>query len=59
MNTNWLLRMARLAQRPPSKKRLIFFLSIFGICFLIFTIEYFIGWPDALSMDTRLRRMRP
>lgn len=59
MNTRWLLRMARWAQNPPSEKKVRFVLAIFAVCFLVFTIEYFIGWPDLLSMDPGLRRIRP
>lgn len=59
MNTIWLLRMARWARRPPSRKQLIFIGAIFVLCFTLFTIEYFIGFPDWMTMDPKLRRMRP
>ncbi|WP_412505239.1 hypothetical protein [Roseovarius sp. SYSU LYC5161] len=51
--------MARWARNPPDKKKVKFVLAIFAVCFIVYAIEYFVGWPDMLSMDPRLRRMRP
>ena len=59
MNIRWLFRMARWAQSPPSEKRVKFVFAIIAICLVIFGIEYFVGWPDWMSMDPSNRRMRP
>ena len=46
MNPMWLLRMKRWAQNPPSMRKVIFVLAILGVCFALYAIETWIGWPD-------------
>ncbi|TRD15715.1 hypothetical protein [Palleronia caenipelagi] len=45
----WLVRAKRWAQRPPSEKRVKFVLAIIAGCILLFLIERYFGWPDALT----------
>ena len=45
-----LVRMARLAKRPPSEKRVILVLSIIAICLVIAGVERWIGFPDWMSI---------
>ncbi len=51
MNPRLLLRMAKWARRPPSMRQVKIGAAILAICFAIFAVEYFIGWPDALTME--------
>ena len=53
MNTRLLLRLAKIARRPPSKKQQIFIATILGICALLFAIDYVLGWPEWLTPDNR------
>ncbi|MEQ9693338.1 hypothetical protein [Shimia sp. SDUM112013] len=46
-----LLRMARWARRPPSEKMVIFVLSVIVICFVLWAVERWVGWPDWLTPD--------
>jgi hypothetical protein len=50
--------MARLARRPPSMTRVMIGVVVALICLVIFGIEYFIGWPDWMSVETRTGRLR-
>lgn len=59
MNHRWLFRMARWAQNPPSEKRVKFVFAIIGICLATFAVEYFFGWPEALSVDPKWHRYQP
>ncbi len=52
---NWFLRMTLWARRPPSKKRRQLVFGVLVICALLFAIERWIGWPDALTAE----RVRP
>jgi len=56
MNLLWLLRMRRWAQHPPSKQRLILIAVVVGASFGIYFFEYFFGWPEWLTVNTRIRR---
>ncbi len=56
MNAHWFLRAARWARNPPSASRVKFVLAIIVVCIALYTIEHFVGWPDALSPDQSLRR---
>ncbi|MEF3047754.1 hypothetical protein [Pseudotabrizicola sp. L79] len=55
MNIGWLVRMARWARNPPSWGRVKFVAAIVLACFGLYAIEYFWGWPEALTVD-RIRR---
>ncbi len=49
MTPRWLMLMKRLAQNPPGARRVKLFLAVIAICVLLYLIERFIGWPDALT----------
>jgi len=59
MTPHWLFRMAKWARHPPSPKQVKFVLIIVGICLALAAVEYFIGWPDALTVDRGAHRWRP
>ena len=59
MNFHWLLRMAKWARYPPSEKRVLLVLGVIAICLILVAIEYFFGWPDALTVESTGRRYRP
>ncbi|MFK7938194.1 MAG: hypothetical protein AB8B82_02355 [Roseovarius sp.] len=59
MNPRWLFRMKRWAQNPPSQSRVIFVFAIIAICLSLAAVEYFIGWPDALSIERGGWKWRP
>ena len=59
MHPRWLLRMAKLAHRPPSETRVKLVFGTLALCFVLFAIEYFVGWPDWLTADLPSSRMRP
>ncbi|PVA11728.1 hypothetical protein DC366_01870 [Pelagivirga sediminicola] len=54
--THWLLRAARWARHPPSAGRVKFVLAIIAFCVLLYAIEHYFGWPDALTPEKALRR---
>lgn len=52
MNTlRMLMQAKRLAQRPPSRRRIILFAVAIGASLLLVGIEAFVGWPDWLTVD--------
>ena len=55
MNPRWLLRMSQWARNPPSAGRVKFMAAIIGVVLLVFALEYFGLWPEALTAE----RMRP
>ena len=55
MNPLWFLRAKRLAQNPPSWRRVLFGLAVIAFCLLLVAIEYVFGWPEALTVQ----RARP
>ena len=59
MNPRWLFRMARWAQNPPSEGRVKLVFGIIAVCLALFAVEYFVGWPEALSLDPKGWRYRP
>lgn len=58
MNLTWLLRMAKWVRHPPSPKKAMLIMVVVALCFLIFGIEYFFGWPEALTVEGKAR-LRP
>ncbi|MGD9295742.1 MAG: hypothetical protein PVI41_12745 [Roseobacter sp.] len=55
MNPRWLLRMALWARNPASAARVkLVFAIVFG-ALVIFSLEHFGFWPEALTAE----RMRP
>jgi len=51
MNTRWLLRMKRWADRPPSRGRVKFVFYIILACAMLYAYEYFYGWPEFLTVE--------
>ncbi len=56
MNVFWLLKMKRLADNPPSKKRIIFVLGILAFIAALAFYEHFFGWPEFLTVDKGVGR---
>lgn len=52
MNIRLLLRLKRLAQHAPSKKRIIMILAILGVCTVLFIYERNFGWPEWLTVNS-------
>ncbi len=53
MNTlHWLMRAKRWAQNPPSEGRVKLVLGVVALCLVLVGIEYFIGWPDWMTVDS-------
>ncbi|WP_164622933.1 hypothetical protein [Tabrizicola oligotrophica] len=55
MNFIWLMRMSRWARKPPSMGRVKFVLAIVAVCFALWGIERVWGWPEALTVNGKLR----
>ncbi|WP_226780873.1 hypothetical protein [Oceaniglobus trochenteri] len=53
MNLHWLLRMSRWARNPPSWGKVKLVVGVIVVCALLFAIERWVGWPDALSVEPR------
>lgn len=53
----WLMRMKRWAQNPPSKRRVQLVFGVVALCVAIVLVEYFYGWPDALSLENKPQRL--
>ncbi|MEL6509230.1 MAG: hypothetical protein AAFQ32_05535 [Pseudomonadota bacterium] len=54
MNLRWMVRAARWARNPPSEKMVKLVFGIIAAGLVLVGIEYFIGWPDWLTVnDTR------
>jgi len=51
MNYIWFLRMARWARNPPSPRMVKLVLGVIVACLMLFAVEYFIGWPDVLTLE--------
>ena len=57
---NWprmLIRAKRLAQRPPKMKQVLIYGGVIVACLAIAGIEWFVGWPDWLTVNSM--RVRP
>ena len=57
MNPIWLVRMAQWARNPPPMWKVILVLVVVAMCFVLFGIERFWGWPEWLKVNgnTKLR----
>lgn len=55
MNPRWLYKMSLWARKPPSAARVKFVFAIVAGALVIFGLEYFGVWPEALTTE----RMRP
>ena len=54
MNLRWMVRAARWARNPPSEKMVKLVFGIIAAGLVLVGIEYFIGWPEWLTVnDTR------
>ncbi|MFT6605562.1 MAG: hypothetical protein ACRBBK_01485 [Paracoccaceae bacterium] len=51
MNPRWFLRASKLARNPPSWKRVVLGAAVIAMCLALVGVEYFIGWPDFLTLD--------
>jgi hypothetical protein len=58
MNYTWFLRMARWARNPPSPKMVKLVLAVIALCLVLFGVEYFLGWPDWLTLENGARAHR-
>jgi len=47
-----LLQAKRWAHRPPSEKRIKLVVVVVAISLVLFGIEYFFGWPEALTLTS-------
>jgi len=47
-----LMQAKRLAERPPSFRRVVFFAAVIAASLLLAGIEAFVGWPDWLTVDS-------
>lgn len=55
MNLTWLMRMSKWARKPPSARQVKLVLSVVAVCFAIWGIEMIWGWPDALTVNGKVR----
>lgn len=55
MNSIWLMRMAKWVRNPPSPGRVKLVLGVVAICFAIWGFELIWGWPEALTVNGKLR----
>jgi len=51
----WLLRMMRWVRNPPSKHMRMIIAIVFCAGAGLALIEYFFGWPEALTVNPRMR----
>ena len=54
---HWLLRMKRLAQHPPSWRKVLLGLAVIGVCAALYLIEWLGYWPDWATTNGNTRRM--
>jgi len=59
MNPNWLLRMKRWAQHPPSPRRVKLVFAVVAICLVIVGLEWMGWWPDWATTERMPRRGVP
>lgn len=55
----WLIRMSRWARNPPPLWKVKLVLAVIALCFVIFGIEYFWGWPEFLTVNGRVGYRAP
>ena len=53
---HWLVKAKRWAQNPPSEGRVKLVLGVVALCLVLVGIEYFIGWPDWMTVDGLRRK---
>lgn len=59
MNIRHLLRMSRLARKPPSDTKVKLVIGIIMLCLILFAIERWIGVPDWMQMELPRRGKIP
>lgn len=59
MNYRILLRMAKLAHRPPGWKKVRLVLGIIAVCLVLAGLEYLFGWPAWLTVNSDSRGRIP
>jgi hypothetical protein len=57
-NPRQFLRMAKWAKNPPSETRVKLVFGAILICLVIAGIEYFVGWPDWMSIEPGQNKIR-
>lgn len=55
MSLRFLLRMARLARRPPSRRRAMLWGLVLAACLALAGLDWLGLWPDALTLAPRDR----
>ncbi|TCM84944.1 hypothetical protein [Rhodovulum steppense] len=55
MNPLWLLRAKRWAQHPPGASRVRLVLGVVALCLLLVLVEWLVGWPEALTVNSGAR----
>ena len=57
---NWMhfLRMSRWARNPPSARKVKLVLAVIAVCLVLYGVERWIGWPEALSVERVRAPMR-
>ncbi|GLS85119.1 hypothetical protein GCM10010873_00920 [Cypionkella aquatica] len=55
MNPIWLIRMSRWARNPPPLWRVKLVLGVIALCFVLWGVEQFWGWPDWLSTNGKAK----
>jgi hypothetical protein len=55
MPLHFLLKMMRWLRHPPPRHMRLLIAVVFCIGASLALIEYFFGWPDALTVDPRMR----
>ncbi|MEL7212064.1 MAG: hypothetical protein AAGK92_05340 [Pseudomonadota bacterium] len=58
MNLRWFVRASNWARNPPSDKRVKLIFGVIAAALVLVGIEYFIGWPDWLTVNESGRMMR-
>jgi hypothetical protein len=55
MRLGWFLRMSRWARNPPSPGRVKLVLGVIAVCIALVVVEKYVGWPDWLTVNPRLK----
>ncbi|CUH62543.1 hypothetical protein TG4357_00169 [Thalassovita gelatinovora] len=48
---HWLFRMSKWARNPPSERQVKLVLAVIAVCFMIYAVERWIGWPDWMTIE--------
>lgn len=57
MNPLFFLRLARWARNPPSPRKLMLIGAVVAFCLTLVAVEYFVGWPDWLTVNGKTGRL--